>query len=176
MSVKLFRISVVIAIASLLPFFFLIARKQAPPPKVKIRASHEQTVENFTLEQIGEKKWILESPLAKFSGNKILLENPKVIIYLKKDKVKIISKRAIYDKKTENSDLESVKVIGRDFVAYADNGTFFGKKRFFRTSSYCTVKFNKGYTIKGKRCKIDFSSEKFIIYSRVKTVIEGVRK
>ena len=172
----LLKISVILAVASLLPFFFMIARKQAPPPNVKIKASHEQTVENFTLEQIGNKKWLLKSPLAKFSGEKVVLQKPTVTVYTKKGSVKILSKEAIYDRKSGNSDLVSVKVVGKDFIAFASKGTFFGKRSVFKTDSYCVVNFRSRYRIKGKGCKIDFNRERVIIYSKVKTIIKGVKR
>ncbi len=174
---KLLKVAVAAGIASLLPFFLLILRRESPPPPVKIKASHEQSIGNFTLEQVERgKKWVLKSPSAKFKGDEVFLEKPLLTVKVRGRTFRISAKRAIYNRRTENSRLYSVVVRGRDFEARSESGTFYSKTAVFRSRSRCSFTFSSSYTVRGRGCRIDFNRERVIIFSNVKTVIKGVGK
>ena len=176
MRAKLYKIALFLVIISFLPFLIFISRKENPPEKVKIPHHKTQAIENFKLEATGKNRWELVAPEATFAGKEIInLRNPVLTLYLK-DKLMIKATKAILYRDKGIVYLENVRLLGKNFEAVSNRGTYNLKEQIFETRSGCRATYNMVNTSEGKVCKIDLKEDRVTILNRVKTIVREVKK
>ncbi len=174
---KLFyRIAVLIALVSILPFIVFIARREAPPEKIEVEVHKKQVIKDFVLESKGKKVWKLTAPEATFEGEKcIKLKNPVLRIY-NKEIVILKSPAAVYNQKSGKLEVSKVTIVSKGFYAESEKGVYSTSKEVFRTEGSCYIKIKETNQIWGKKCVLDLKKRKFIINSNVRSQLRGVER
>ena len=176
MKEKFYKLALILAVVSFLPFLIFVSRREAPPEKVKVPQHKTQTVENFKLKATGENKWELSAPKATFIGkNVIKLILPVLTVYLQNEII-IKSSSAVLYRDRGIVYLDNVTLVGRNFRASSKKGTYNLKRQLFETDEGCRAVYNNVNSLEGEICKIDVREDKVIILKHVKTVIREVSK
>ena len=173
---KLYRLALILAIISFLPFLVFISRREVPIEKVKVPAHKTQTVENFRLKAAGKNKWELSAPEATFVGKNIIkLKTPVLTVYLQ-NRIVIKSLNAVFYRDKGVVYLDNVTLLGKNFRADSKKGVYNLEKQLFETDKGCRVVYNDINSLEGEVCKIDVKEDRVIILKHVRTVIREVLK
>jgi hypothetical protein len=176
MKSKFYKLSLILAVVSFVPFLIFISRRENPPPKVKIPQHRKQTVEKFILKSTGKNRWILRAPKATFpEKNVVILEKPVLTIF-KNGNFTIVANWAKLFKEKNKVFLKNATLKGKNFTGFSPEGVYYFNREIFKTNSTCKLIYNGVNSIKGRTCTVDVKRQRVIIFKGARTVIKEVRR